>query len=90
MLYESISKSGFFQYLSRPIRGRLRKKPVAEEGTPLFLDPEERMLVIRALQRVIETQPPYARSDQYKQLLDRLKGESLEPPEEYPHDYDEF
>lgn len=56
----------------------------------MFLDPEERMLVIRALQRVIETQPPYARSDQYKQLLDRLKGESLEPPEEYPHDYDEF
>lgn len=56
----------------------------------MFLDPEERLLVIRALQRVIETQPPYARSDEYKQLLDRLKRENPEPFEEYPYDIDEF
>lgn len=56
----------------------------------MFLDPEERLLVIRALQKVIETQPPYARIDEYKQLLDRLKGEEPEQPvEEYPYDIDE-
>lgn len=56
----------------------------------MFLDPEERLLVIRALQKVIETQPPYARIDEYKQLLDRLKGEEPEQPVgEYPYDIDE-
>lgn len=56
----------------------------------MFLDPEERLLVIRALQKVIETQPPYARIDEYKQLLDRLKGDDPEHPiEEYPYDIDE-
>ncbi|MFO7289326.1 hypothetical protein SAMN04488025_11937 [Planifilum fulgidum] len=56
----------------------------------MFLDPKERLLVIRALQKVIETQPPYARFDEYKQLLDRLKGEEPEQnAEESPYDIDE-
>jgi hypothetical protein len=90
ILFKSIPKYGFIQYSPPPIRGRLGKKPAAEEGTSLFLDPEERLLVIRALQKVIETQPPYARFDEYKQLLDRLKGEEPEQPvEESPIDIDE-
>jgi hypothetical protein len=90
MLFESISKNGFIQYSLRLFRGRLEKNPAAEEGTSLFLDPKERLLVIRALQKVIETQPPYARFDEYKQLLDRLKGEEPEQnAEESPYDIDE-
>lgn len=90
MLFESISKNGFIQYSLRLFRGRLEKNPAAEEGTSLFLDPKERLLVIRALQKVIETQPPYARFDEYKQLLDRLKSEEPEQnAEESPYDIDE-
>ncbi|MBA4602166.1 hypothetical protein [Thermoactinomyces mirandus] len=41
----------------------------------MYLTPRERGLVILALTKVLETEPPYARADEYKKLLDRLKNE---------------
>jgi len=41
----------------------------------MYLSPKERGIVIRALTKVLETEPPYARADEYKKLLDRLKKE---------------
>jgi hypothetical protein len=41
----------------------------------MHLSPKERGIVIRALTKVLETEPPYARADEYKKLLDRLIGE---------------
>ncbi|MBA4543315.1 MULTISPECIES: hypothetical protein [Thermoactinomyces] len=40
----------------------------------MYLTPHERNLIIRALTKVLETEPPYARADEYKKLLDRLKS----------------
>lgn len=39
----------------------------------MYLSDRERMIVIRALQKVIDSEPPYARADEYKKLLDRMK-----------------
>ncbi|WP_124728289.1 hypothetical protein [Staphylospora marina] len=36
------------------------------------LSPHERSIIIRALTKVLETEPPYARADEYKKVLDRL------------------
>lgn len=41
----------------------------------MYLTPKERGIVIRALTKVLETEPPYTRADEYKKLLDRLKSE---------------
>ncbi|SEM92990.1 hypothetical protein [Lihuaxuella thermophila] len=41
----------------------------------MYLSPRERGIVIRALTKVLETEPPYARADEYKKLLERLKAE---------------
>lgn len=41
----------------------------------MYLSPRERGIVIRALTKVLETEPPYARADEYKKLLERLKDE---------------
>lgn len=48
----------------------------------MYLSERERGIVIRALQKVIDSEPPYARADEYKKLLDRLKEEqeSMETP----------
>jgi hypothetical protein len=40
----------------------------------MYLTPHERSIIIRALTKVLETEPPYARADEYKKLLDRLKS----------------
>jgi hypothetical protein len=45
------------------------------------LSEKERGIVIRALTKVLETEPPYARADEYKKLLDRLKREEMEDEE---------
>jgi hypothetical protein len=49
----------------------------------MYLTPKERNIVIRALTKVLETEPPYARADEYKKLLDRLL-------EEHDNDEDSF
>lgn len=41
----------------------------------MYLSERERGLIIRALTKVLETEPPYARADEYKKLLMRLKQE---------------
>ncbi|TCS95827.1 hypothetical protein [Hazenella coriacea] len=41
----------------------------------MYLSPRDRGLVIRALTKVLESEPPYARADEYKKLLERLKDE---------------
>lgn len=41
----------------------------------MYLSSRERGLVIRALTKVLETEPPYTRADEYKKLLERLKDE---------------
>lgn len=41
----------------------------------MYLSDHERGIVIRALTKVLASEPPYARADEYKKLLDRLKGE---------------
>lgn len=41
----------------------------------MYLSGRERGIVIRALTKVLETEPPYARADEYKKLLERLKDE---------------
>lgn len=47
----------------------------------MYLSDRERMIVIRALQKVIDSEPPYARADEYKKLLDRMKeDEEMENP----------
>ncbi|MBD1372546.1 hypothetical protein IC620_09285 [Hazenella sp. IB182357] len=39
------------------------------------LSERERGLVILALKKVLETEPSYARADEYKKLLNRLQDE---------------
>lgn len=48
----------------------------------MYLSDRERGIVIRALQKVIDSEPPYARADEYKKLLDRMKedAETMENP----------
>ena len=41
----------------------------------MYLTERERGLIIRALTKVLETEPPYARADEYRKLLTRLKQE---------------
>ncbi|SHF12961.1 hypothetical protein SAMN05444392_10835 [Seinonella peptonophila] len=41
----------------------------------MFLSSSERGLVIRALTKILETEPVYARADEYRKLLARLKNE---------------
>ncbi|RAL24387.1 hypothetical protein [Thermoflavimicrobium daqui] len=43
----------------------------------MHLNENERNIVIRALTKVLETEPPYARADEYKKLLERLKREQI-------------
>jgi hypothetical protein len=52
----------------------------------LELSPRECDLVIRALTKVLETEPAYARADEYKKLLDRMKDVRA-PKEEEQTDY---
>ncbi|MBN2910348.1 hypothetical protein JQC72_12655 [Polycladomyces sp. WAk] len=48
-----------------------------KEGAAVYLTDKERPIIIRALEKVLETEPAYARADEYKKLLDRLKAEDL-------------
>ncbi|KYQ86366.1 hypothetical protein AYX07_10080 [Thermoactinomyces sp. AS95] len=50
----------------------------------MYLTPRERGIVIRALTKVLETEPPYTRADEYKKLLDRLKSEQEREDDEHP------
>ncbi len=49
----------------------------------MYLTPRERGLVILALTKVLETEPPYARADEYKKLLDRLKNEQDQEEDDF-------
>lgn len=55
------------------------------------LNTRECDLVIRALTKVLETEPSYARADEYKKLLDRLQVEQEMKHEElldgFQYDY---
>jgi hypothetical protein len=57
----------------------------------LELNTRECDLVIRALTKVLETEPSYARADEYKKLLDRLQVEQEMKHEElldgFQYDY---
>lgn len=49
----------------------------------MYLTAQERDIVIRALTKVLESEPRNTRTDEYKKLLDRLKQEqeAFEPEE---------
>lgn len=49
----------------------------------MYMTPRERGLVILALTKVLETEPPYARADEYKKLLDRLKREQNQEEDDF-------
>lgn len=49
----------------------------------MYITPRERRLVILALTKVLETEPPYARADEYKKLLDRLKREQNQEEDDF-------
>lgn len=61
----------------------------------MYLSAKERGIVIRALTKVLETEPPYARADEYKKLLERLKDEQNAMdgpliPEGFRYDIDDY
>jgi hypothetical protein len=56
----------------------------------MYLSEKECDIVIRALTKVLETEPPYARADEYKKLLDRLKREHSKFGDENVLDVDRY
>jgi hypothetical protein len=61
----------------------------------MYLNEEERVLVICALTKILESEPPYTRVDEYKKLLDRLRqlnqqDEEAEQAEEMSYELDEI
>ncbi len=47
----------------------------------MYLNEDERVLVICALTKVLESEPPYTRVDEYKKLLDRLRQQTQQEEE---------
>lgn len=57
--------------------------PFIRGGLFMYLTPKERGIVIRALTKVLESEPPYTRADEYKKLLDRLKSEQEKEEDDF-------